>query len=129
MKTNPTPEEIMVALHRGAFQGDASLPSPTEDEKRKQEVVRAAEVLKAINTVGGSVIKEMLQKMIDDAKVEPESLIVQVDGILHVDANHVSTLIGKRMACNDILSFFTACGRLVDEEANRVAREAAPSNQ
>ena len=119
----------MVALHRGAFQGESPAPSPTEDEKRKQEIVRAAEVLKAINTVGGSVIKEMLEKMIADTKVDPAAFLVNVGGVMQVDANHVSALIGKSMACKDILSFFDACGRLVDEEANRVAREGAPSNQ
>lgn len=124
-----TPEEQLIAMHFRTLGGDLPLPAPTDEEKHKQEVVRAAEVLKVLNTVGGSVIKDFISTLASEAVIEPEKYLVNVEGELKIDQIHVSSLVGVRKACKDILDFFAACGRLVDEEANRVANEGALSNK
>lgn len=98
-------------------------------EARRERVMRAAEVLKCLQTPGGEVIKQQLQVLQDTAVLPPESYL-RIDGkVSQIDVTQVACLAGYRQAIKDISSFLTNCDILVNEEAKRVANaeDSAPS--
>lgn len=98
------------------------MPAPVQDEGRVKEARRvrvqeAAEVLKMLETPGGSILKDHLGKLLESRNLPPETYIIAGENKAEVASTMIAADAGYRLALQQILRFFSECDTLIREEA------------
>jgi hypothetical protein len=115
-KPGPNFGSLAPSLPQGAFDGFSAPVSKDESQAKdshNKEVLRAADVLNALETPGGKEILGWVDQEIKNSSLTPESLM---EG-MKVNDGMVAYYAGMLGALRGLKAFFAKCDRLVTIEA------------
>lgn len=96
-------------------------PNPKSATASQEEIEDAAAVLQMLETRGGKVLLEKLNKLKEEHVLSPEAYLRtdNVTGLVTVDATMVAAYAGARKTAEDLLQWFKSCNSKVTAAAKQ----------